>query len=242
MRQSGSSAGCRPAAPAARPTQAAGPYADAVSQPRACLLDVYDTLLTCDFERMRTEVAAAAGVPAGTWADGISQISPALNDGRLSMTEGFGQILRASGLDPAPELLRTLTSMDRELLLATTLVFEDTIPFLELLRSRQVKVALVSNCAENTRDQLGRTGLAGLAGALVLSCEVGWAKPAAQIYRRALAALGVAPADAVFIDDQAAFCAGATALGLTAVQIARQEPAAAGPAAIRSLTEAEALF
>ena len=214
-----------------------------MSQPRACLLDVYDTILTCDFERLLTEVAAAAGVPAGTWADGISQLIPALNDGRLSMSEGFEQILRASGLDPAPELVRTLTGKDRDLLFATTLVFEDTIPFLELLRSRQVKIALVSNCAENTRAQLSRVGLAELADVLVLSCEVGYAKPAAQIYETALAALGVEPADAVFIDDQPAYCAGAAALGLTAVQIVRREPPAAGSAAaIRSLTEAEALF
>ncbi len=204
---------------------------------------MYDTLLTCDFERMRTEVAATAGIPASAWAAGLRQLSPALNDGRLSMAEGFGQILRASGLDPAPELVRAIASKDRELLFATTLVFEDTIPFLELLRSRQVKIALVSNCAEHTRDQLSRTGLAGLADVLVLSCEVGYSKPAAQIYERALSALGVAPAEAVFIDDQPAYCAAAAALGLTAVQIARREPAADGRAtAIRSLTEAETLF
>src|ERR1700722_20482697 len=128
------SQGVRP--DALRADQAGSPYANAGSQPRACLLDVYDTILTCDFERLLTEVAAAAGVPAGTWADGISQLIPALNDGRLSMSEGFEQILRASGLDPAPDLVRTLTGKDRDLLFATTLVFEDTIPFLELLRSR----------------------------------------------------------------------------------------------------------
>ena len=72
--------------------------------------------------------------------------------------------------------------------------------------------SLVSNCAEHTRDQLSRTGLAGLADVLVLSCEVGYSKPAAQIYERALSALGVAPAEAVFIDDQPAYCAAAAAL------------------------------
>src|SRR5271157_98686 len=55
-----------------------------------------------------------------------------------------------------------------------------------------IKIAVVSNCDENTRDLLVELGVAALADALVLSCEVGAAKPAGAIFHRALDQLGLA--------------------------------------------------
>jgi beta-phosphoglucomutase-like phosphatase (HAD superfamily) len=63
--------------------------------------------------------------------------------------------------------------------------------------------------------------ISALADAIVLSCEVGCAKPDARIYRHALAQLGVTASGAVFIDDQPANCAAAAVMGMTALQIAR---------------------
>src|SRR5271165_7018463 len=84
-----------------------------------------------------------------------------------------------------------------------------------------IKIAVVSNCDENTRDLLVELGVAALADALVLSCEVGAAKPAQAIFHRALDQLGVAAEAAVFVDDQPRYCAGAAVLGMSAVQILR---------------------
>jgi glucose-1-phosphatase len=50
--------------------------------------------------------------------------------------------------------------------------------------------------------------------ALVLSCEVGHVKPEEQIYRRALEAAGVPPAEVVFFDDVERFAKGAEAVGM----------------------------
>jgi len=60
-----------------------------------------------------------------------------------------------------------------------------------------------------------------LADAVVLSCEVGCAKPDPRISRRALDQLCVTACAAAFADDQPAYCAGAAAGGMTALQIAR---------------------
>ena len=75
----------------------------------------------------------------------------------------------------------------------------------------------------------------------MLSCEAGCAKPDARIYRQALDQLGVRAGAAVLVDDQPAFCAGAAAIGITALQIARGHappPAAPGIKVIGSLLEA----
>jgi FMN phosphatase YigB (HAD superfamily) len=88
-----------------------------------------------------------------------------------------------------------------------------------------------------------------LVDAVVLSGEVGAAKPSAEIFRHALGQLGVPASRALFVDDQAAFCAGATALGISAAQIVRGDldgldgrVPAAGTTIVRSLPEVEAML
>jgi putative hydrolase of the HAD superfamily len=207
---------------------------------------VYNTILTFDFAEQRTELAALAGVPADVWRAGYDRLDEELNIGRLSKSEGFGQLLRDFGVTPRPELLRALVDRDRDLLLATARLYDDAVPFLKEIRSRGVKIAIVSNCTEHTRRLLTMLGIDVLVDALVLSCEVGAAKPAPEIFRYALDQLGVAAEAAVFLDDLLDYCAGAVALGITTAQIVRGKldgkVTAAGATVVRSLTEVEAMF
>jgi putative hydrolase of the HAD superfamily len=95
---------------------------------------------------------------------------------------------------------------------------------------------------------LAKLGVDALADAVILSCEVGSAKPAAEIFRCALDRLGVAAGAAVFVDDQAGFCAGGMAAGVRAVQIVRDGVdgvdgvVATGTTVVRSLAEVQALL
>ena len=221
-------------------------YADLVTQPAACLIDVYQTILSCDFSRHGTEMPALAGVAPDAWLAGISRVGPSFNVGRLTKAEGFGQILQECGVKPGAGLVRALVEADRELLLVSAHLYRDSIPFLENLRSHGVRTAIVSNCSEHTRDLLIKLGVPELVDEVILSYEVGAAKPSAQIFRHALEQLRVPAGAALFVDDQAAFCAGAVAVGISAAQIVRSEPdgkvAAAGTTIVRSLPEVEAML
>jgi FMN phosphatase YigB (HAD superfamily) len=82
---------------------------------------------------------------------------------------------------------------------------------------------------------------------VVLSCEVGSAKPSPEIYVTALTDLGVAAADAVFIDDQPTFCVGAEAVGVRPIQISRGLNGAASGAGwdfpvVHSLLDAKSML
>jgi len=217
-----------------------------VAQLQACLVDAYDTIVTCDFSVLRREMAALAEVTEETWQQHYGQLSPLLSDGRMSKAQAFGQLLRMLGRPPRAELVREMVRVDQELLLANTRLFDDALPFLDSLRARGVMVAIVSNCTENTRPTLVALGVDTRADALVLSCEVGSAKPKAEIFRYALGRLGVPARAAVFVDDQAGYCAGSVALGINTVQIVRGEldgkAPAAGSTVVRSLPEVEAMF
>ena len=212
----------------------------------ACLVDAYDTIVTCDFMPLRQGVPALAGIPLAAWEQEYTLLSPPLNDGRMSKAEAFRQIMASCGVQAPDDLVAEMVRRDQELLLANARLFDDAIPFLTRLRDRGIKIAIVSNCTENTRAMLVATGLDKLADELVLSCEVLSAKPSPGIFRHALGRLGVSPEAALFVDDQARFCAGSVAVGIRAAQIVRGELdgqlPVEGVTVVRSLAEVEAMF
>lgn len=207
----------------------------------ACCLDAYDTIVHTDFSAHGHELLALAGISQQALYGGFRRVGQALSVGQISMAEAFGEILRAAGVEPRPGQPRALAAKSRELLLRSGRLYDDVLPFMRDLRSRGIKIAVISNCDENTRDLLVECGVAALADALILSNEVGVAKPAAQIYRVALDKLGVSAEAVLFVDDNATYCAGAAALGMRAVQMVRGAPEDSLPA-VHSLREVEPLL
>lgn len=212
-----------------------------MAPPRACLIDVYETILTADFGAHRDAISIVAGITAQHWDAGFERVEHDLNTGRISLLEGVEEILRGGGAPTSPEFVADIARQAREAMLTMASLYGDVIPFLEGLRERGIATAFVSNCGEDTRALLGHLGVDTMVDALVLSCEVGSAKPDAPIYLRALKELDVPAADALFVDDQPGYCAGATALGIAAVQIARDDdrakPPAPGTTVVRSLLD-----
>ena len=212
----------------------------------ACLVDLYETLLSCDFSPNMRELPKLADVAADAWHEAYTRLWAAVQVGRISKAEAFAQTLRACGARQSAGLVRALVDRDRELQFASARVYDDSVPFLGQLRSAGIKIAIVSNCTEHARPLLAKLGLIGLADAVILSCEVGAVKPSAEIFLRALDQLEVPASAALFVDDQASFCAGGAALGIRAVQIVRGELdgnlPAAGTTVVRSLPEVEAML
>ena len=93
---------------------------------------------------------------------------------------------------------------------------------LERLRAGGARLAVVSNWDVSLHDVLERTGLRGLVDVVVISAELGVAKPDPAIFRAALDRLGASAADAMHVGDSVeADVAGARAAGLEAVLVAR---------------------
>jgi putative hydrolase of the HAD superfamily len=188
---------------------------------RACLVDVYDTIFRSVFVERITALAESLGVSVEDWLAELEKTRLDRDRGKLSTAAAYDQALRGLGIDPADGLVDDLVRRDAEFSYAHTRLFDDTVPFFEWLRSEGILIALVSNCADTTRGLIEHLGVIPLVDAVVLSCEVGSAKPSPEIYVTALADLGVAAADAAFIDDQPTFCLGAEAVGVRPIQIVR---------------------
>jgi epoxide hydrolase-like predicted phosphatase len=82
-------------------------------------------------------------------------------------------------------------------------------------RARGIRTGLLSNSWSTSHYD--RALLAELFDAVVISAEVGLHKPQPEIYLLASKRLGVEPEQCVFIDDLRENCAGAEAVGMTAV-------------------------
>jgi putative hydrolase of the HAD superfamily len=188
---------------------------------RACLIDVYDTILSSQFAPRMEALVAPLRIPVGEWLAEWDKLREDRDRGRVTLAASFTRTLRAFGVDPEPDLVADLLRRNAELARSYTRLYEDTVPFLEWLRSNGIATALVSNCEESTRGRLEHLGIIPLVDAVVLSCEVGSMKPYPEIYTTALDELGIAAVDAVFIDDQPTFCVGAEAVGVRPIQIVR---------------------
>ena len=188
---------------------------------RGALLDVYDTILKSFFVKRLMALAEPLGISADDWLTEFMKTRDDRDRGRLSTAAAFDQALRGCGIEPSDGLVEDLMRRDIEFSYAHTRLYDDTLPFLSWLREQGMRIALVSNCADTTRGLLDHLGVVPLVDAVVLSCEIGSMKPSPEIYVTALADLGIAAAEAVFIDDQPTYCLGAEAVGVRPIRIVR---------------------
>jgi putative hydrolase of the HAD superfamily len=107
------------------------------------------------------------------------------------------------------------------------------------LRARGARLAVVSNWDVSLHDVLERTQLRPLVDAVVISAELGVAKPDPAIFNAALERLGAVAGDALHVGDSIeADVEGARAAGIEAVLVARDGGGVpAGVRVVASLAE-----
>jgi len=101
-------------------------------------------------------------------------------------------------------------------------VFDDVMPALVTLEERGVKRAVISNADADVTSFCLQMGFSKHMDLIVTSALVGWEKPDSRTFFAALEPLGVAPAAAIHIGDQAlSDVVGARAIGMGAAIIDR---------------------
>ncbi len=96
-------------------------------------------------------------------------------------------------------------------------------PALAALRRAGIPLGLVSNILYEppgaVRALLRRLGIARYFRAIVLSCELAWAKPSPRPFRAALRTMGARPAGAIHVGDLGSDLLGARRAGMTGVRL-----------------------
>ncbi len=116
-------------------------------------------------------------------------------------------------------------------------IYDDVLPVLDKLAARGVRLAVISNWDERLRCLLGRLRLDSRFEAIVVSSEVGHAKPDRVIFDGAAEKVGLPASQILHIGDSAEMdLYGARAAGFKALQI-RRGTATPGPDHLRSMLE-----
>jgi putative hydrolase of the HAD superfamily len=85
------------------------------------------------------------------------------------------------------------------------------------LRSAGLRTSILSNLPRTLGERLrGEAGFLEHFDQVTFSCELGFIKPEAPIYQYAIEGLGVAPGEALFLDDRPDNVEGARAVGIHA--------------------------
>lgn len=196
-----------------------------MSEVHTVLLDLYDTLAWTQWPTMRAELEDRFGIGQADLLRAFTTTRQARSIGAYGSAEGdLAAVLEAAGVPADEQLVHELNQTRMKAFAENGVhLWEDSIPTLRELRARGLRTAIVSNCDHSTRPIVDELGLEREADAVVLSFEVGVAKPDPGIYQAALDALAARPEEAVFVDDQAAYCEGAEAIGIRSFLILRDD-------------------
>jgi putative hydrolase of the HAD superfamily len=101
-------------------------------------------------------------------------------------------------------------------------IFDDVVPTLEELAIKSVRLGVISNWDERLKGLLRRLKLDGFFETIVVSCEVGFAKPSPVIFEQAAEKLGLPPASILHVGDSFEMdVQGAKSAGFEALRLIR---------------------
>ena len=189
---------------------------------RAAVLD-YGNVLSLEQEGESVRrLEGLTGAAAAVFAAAYWRHRPPYDRGELSGEAYWQRVGEELGMELAPERIAELTREDA----ASWVRLNDRMMrWLRALLDAGVPTAILSNMARDTWALAGAS-FEGVAF-VTLSFEVGMVKPEPGIYLACLSALGVEPAEALFVDDRRENVEAARALGMHALVFEDEDSLAA---------------
>jgi HAD superfamily hydrolase (TIGR01509 family) len=185
---------------------------------RAVYFDLGGVIVRTGDREPRTKLAERLGMSYEELAKAVFENESSLRAslGAVSPQEHWADVIQRLGLPPSEA-----DSVRQEFFAGDALDL-DLINFLRSLRPKY-RTGLLSNAWSDMREYLVSQKIDDAFDQLIISAEVGIMKPDLRIYRLALEKLGVAPAEAIFVDDSIVNIEGARAVGMYAIQFTRPD-------------------
>ncbi|MDI6770813.1 MAG: HAD family phosphatase [Anaerolineales bacterium] len=185
---------------------------------RAVYFDLGGVIVRTGDREPRTKLAERLGMSYDELDKAVfeNESSARASLGAISTEEHWAAVVQRLGLPPAQ------ADIMRHEFFAGDIPDLGLIAFIRSLRPKY-RTGLISNAWPDMRAFLVSQNIADAFDELIISAEVGIAKPDARIYQLALEKLGVAPTEAVFVDDFARNIAGARAVGMYAIQFTQPD-------------------
>ncbi|MGH3133596.1 MAG: HAD family hydrolase [Gaiellaceae bacterium] len=194
---------------------------------RAVVFDLWDTIVEFrpdEGEALHRRIAERLGVPYERFHE-VWYTDDAIRSRNIGpIAPCFSAACETLGVEADVD---ELVGWRRELTRRALVPREGLLDTLTGLRTRGLRVGLVSNCTEEVADVWPETNFADLFDSTVFSATAGHAKPGPEIYRIAVEELSVEPSECLFVGDGANDeLRGAQDVGMTPVLIHRdgEEP------------------
>jgi glucose-1-phosphatase len=181
---------------------------------RAIIFDMGGVLVRNQVPEPRQRLAEKVGLTPQALEDLVfsNPVAAKASVGEATTSELWEYVRAALKLDASqlPAFIQTFWASDR--------LDEELVDLIRSLRPRY-KTGLLSNAWDDTRASLSARypHLMSCFDSSVFSAEVKMVKPDPRIYHLIMQRLGVAPEEAIFVDDFVENVEGATALGMQAI-------------------------
>jgi HAD superfamily hydrolase (TIGR01509 family) len=189
---------------------------------KAVLFDLFETLITESATRPAgvSSHAPALGCDRAAFRPLWKARRPAVTTGRMTFCQALRDITITLGSPADDSTLRNIVE-ERVRIKADAFAHIEPpiLTMLDDLRSRNIRLGVMSNCFAEDVTAWPGCALATRFDCTVFSCEVGLAKPDPRIYREAIGRLGVDVSETWFIGDgQDDELGGAEQVGLRALK------------------------
>jgi putative hydrolase of the HAD superfamily len=195
---------------------------------QAVFFDLGGVIVRTEYQAPRQHLAERLGME-------YEDLVTVVFDSETAKRAGLGEISEDEHWEAVTRRLRRPPSeaaVLRDEFFAGDVVDRELIDFIRSLRPAY-KTGVISNAWDGLRQYMVKNGFDDAFDSIIISADVGAAKPQPRIYELALQSLGVTAAQAVFIDDFEENITAARALGMTGIHF--RDPA-------KAVAELEALL
>jgi len=177
----------------------------------------YGGVISCwPSEQDMETLAGAAGTSVPLLADAYWQRRPAYDRAELDAAAYWQQVGLIAGRSQAysEAEVAELVRLDTDCWLHLE---AETVALIEELAVAGHRLAMLSNAPAETAEAIAELPVARHFEHLIFSCQLKTAKPAIECFTVALARLGAAAAEVIFIDDRSENVAAAVTLGMQSI-------------------------
>ena len=186
-----------------------------MSQPRAVIFDYGNVLSQAQKDSDIHAMASLLALEPAPFADAYWRFRVAYDEAQLGPVAYWRAVAEAADRPVTSEQIERLRKLDVD---SWILPNREMVDWAKSLRGLGTRTAVLSNMPVDLRDYLlGPQSWLPEFDHLTFSCDVRSSKPDAAIYLHCLQGLGVAAAEALFIDDREPNVVAARDLGMRAV-------------------------
>ena len=170
---------------------------------KVVIFDMYETLITLYNSELYKgkQIAADMGIPEPVFREIWDKSDDDRTLGTTSFEDVITEILNVNGIydkDLFEKIVRKRYSCTAE---AFCHKDPDIIPMLVGLKSKGIKVGLITNCYFEERDAIRNCDMYEFFDVLCMSCEIGIKKPDLKVYELCAEKLGVNADECLYVGD-----------------------------------------